>query len=252
MIPEAVAFSVVAGVSPLVGLWTTVVLGFVPPTLGGRVGICSSPSGACSVVVAALCASHGPAYVSACAMLAGTLQVLAGCLGLDQFIRLVPPHPVMLGFVHGLAILVMTRRAEVVHIRSLAKSGSGFLSLLTAQGASKYGVMALVMALLFQLWPRVRKKLWALASVAEFPTTKRRPLFPLVPNSKSGVVLVHSKKQPTRTIQTRTATAATPTTSIRGPCVGMETLDQSSTRSTRIGNYQTSPTKKGRRRRRRK
>lgn len=101
MVPEAVAFAFVAGVSPLVGLWTTVVLGFVAASLGGRPGICSSASGACSVVVASLCASHGPAYLSVCAMMAGLFQVAGGALGLGKFIRLVP-HPVMLGFVNGL------------------------------------------------------------------------------------------------------------------------------------------------------
>ena len=101
MIPEAVAFSFVAGVNPLVGLWTTVVLGFVAASLGGRAGICSSASGACTVVVAALCATHGPAYLSACAVLAGACQVLAGVAGMGKLVRLVP-HPVMLGFVNGL------------------------------------------------------------------------------------------------------------------------------------------------------
>ena len=161
MVPKAVAFSFVAGVSPLVGLWTTVVLGFVAAILGGRAGICSSASGACSVVVAALCASHGPGYVSTCAILAGALQVLAGCLGLGKFIRLVP-HPVMLGFVNGLAI-VMTR-AQLVHFRSSSANGGGFLSLLTAQGASMYGVTALTMVLV-KLWPKVSQKVRALASI---------------------------------------------------------------------------------------
>ncbi|KAL7566101.1 hypothetical protein ACA910_003876 [Epithemia clementina (nom. ined.)] len=81
MVPEAVAFAFVAGVSPLVGLWTTVVLGFIAATLGGRAGICSSASGACSIVVASLGASHGPAYLSACAILAGLFQISAGLLG---------------------------------------------------------------------------------------------------------------------------------------------------------------------------
>lgn len=78
MVPEAVSFSFVAGVSPLVGLWTTVVLGFFAALFGGRAGICSSASGACSVVVAALCASHGGGYLAGCAALAGILQIVAG------------------------------------------------------------------------------------------------------------------------------------------------------------------------------
>jgi hypothetical protein len=100
MVPEAVAFAFVAGVSPLVGLWTTVVLGFFAAALG-RPGGCSSASGACSVVVAALCASHGPAYLSLCALMAGLFQTVGGALGLGKFILLVP-HAAMLGFVNGL------------------------------------------------------------------------------------------------------------------------------------------------------
>jgi len=150
MVPEAVAFSFVAGVSPLVGLWTTVVLGFFAAAFGGRAGICSSASGAVSVVIAALGASHGPAYLSACAILAGVFQVTAGFLGLGKFIRLVP-HPVMLGFVNGLA-LVMTR-SQLVHFRDAATGG--FLSASTASGATMYGLTAFTM-LLVRLIPKVK------------------------------------------------------------------------------------------------
>jgi SulP family sulfate permease len=136
MIPEAVAFAFVAGVNPLVGLWTTVTLGFTAAALGGRAGICSSASGACSVVVAALGRQYGPPYLSVCAMLAGILQITGGLLGLGKFIRLVP-HPVMLGFVNGLAI-VMTK-AQLIHFQGL--------NLQTKVGASMYFVTGLTMAL---------------------------------------------------------------------------------------------------------
>lgn len=99
MIPEAVAFSFVAGVSPLVGLWTTVVLGFFAAAFGSGAGLMSSASGACSVVVSSLGRSHGNVYLSACALLAGMLQATGGALGLGRLIRLIP-HPCMLGFVN--------------------------------------------------------------------------------------------------------------------------------------------------------
>ena len=148
MVPEAVAFAFVAGVNPLVGLWTTVVLGFVAAALGGRAGICSSASGACSVVVAALCASHGPTYLSACAILAGFLQVSAGLLGIGKLINLVP-HPVMIGFLNGLAV-VMTK-AQMLHF----KTGGSFMSLSSSLGASTYGIAALTMALV-KLLPKFK------------------------------------------------------------------------------------------------
>lgn len=150
MVPEAIAFSFVAGVSPLVGLWTTVILGFTAAALGGRAGICSSASGACSVVVAALCASHGPAYLSACAMLAGLLQIAGGIFGVGKFINLVSA-PVMFGFVNGLA-LVMTK-AQLVHFQTAAGT---FLSLTSPLGSATYGIAALTMVLV-KVLPKITK-----------------------------------------------------------------------------------------------
>ncbi|KAG7363527.1 sulfate permease family protein [Nitzschia inconspicua] len=149
MVPEAVAFAFVAGVSPLVGLWTTVVLGFVAAAMGGRAGLCSSASGACSVVVASLSASHGPAYLSVCAIMAGLLQIVGGFLGVGKLMKLIP-HPVMLGFVNGLAI-VMTK-AQLVHF----KTNGSFMSPTSPLGASTYGIAALTMVLV-KIIPKVTK-----------------------------------------------------------------------------------------------
>ena len=123
---------VVAGVSPLVGLWTTVTLGFFAALFGGRAGIMSSASGACSVVVAALCASHGSGYLAGCAALAGILQIVAGSAGLGKLIRLVP-HPVMIGFVNGLSLVML--KAQLTHFKSAGK----FLSLVSPEGRATYG-----------------------------------------------------------------------------------------------------------------
>ena len=151
MIPEAVSFAYVAGVSPLVGLWTTVYLGFFAALFGGRAGICSSASGACSVVVASLCAMHGPAYLSACAVLAGILQILfGGVAGMGKFIRLVP-HPVMLGFVNGLTVVM--GRSQLLHFKDAATGG--FLSISSAAGKSMYGLTALTM-ILVRLIPKIK------------------------------------------------------------------------------------------------
>ena len=147
MIPEAISFSYVAGVSPLVGLWTTVLLGFVAAAFGGRPGICSSASGACSVVVAPLCAAMGAPYLSVCALLAGILQIVFRSTG--KFIRLVP-HPVMLGFVNGLTVVMV--RAQLGHFRD-ASSGA-FLSLSSAAGQSMIGLSVLTAALV-RLIPKI-------------------------------------------------------------------------------------------------
>jgi SulP family sulfate permease len=150
MVPEAISFAYVAGVSPLVGLWTTVILGFFAASFGGRAGICSSASGACSVVVAALCAQHGPSYLSACAILAGLLQIVfGGYFGMGKFIRLVP-HPVMLGFVNGLTVVMA--RAQLTHFKD---STNALLSLSSSAGRSMYGLTAST-AILVRVLPKIK------------------------------------------------------------------------------------------------
>ena len=149
MVPEAISFAFVAGVNPLVGLWTTVTLGFVAAALGGRAGICSSASGACAVVVAALGASHGPTYLSACAILAGILQVVfGGVLNMGKFIRLVQ-HPVMLGFVNGLTVVMA--RAQMTHF----KHAGTWLSLQSVMGKATYGLTALTVLLVRVILPKI-------------------------------------------------------------------------------------------------
>ncbi|GMI51843.1 hypothetical protein TeGR_g7817, partial [Tetraparma gracilis] len=152
MIPEAVGFACVAGVSPIVGLWTTVTMGLTAALTGGRGGIMTGASGAVAVVTAPLVARHGVAYLPATILLAGLIQVGAGLLKMGKWIRLVP-HPVMLGFVNGLAI-VMTK-AQLTHFRSPA---GGFLSLSSPAGATMAGLTALSI-LFMKVIPKVTKSL---------------------------------------------------------------------------------------------
>jgi SulP family sulfate permease len=105
LVPEAVAFSFVAGVHPLVGLYAAFIVGLITAVLGGRPGMISGATGALAVVMVSLVALHGIEYLFATVVLMGVLQILAGVFRLGKFIRLVP-HPVMLGFVNGLAIVI--------------------------------------------------------------------------------------------------------------------------------------------------
>ena len=105
LIPEAVAFALIAGLSPLTGLYAAFVVGLVASVFGGRPGMISGATGAVAVVVAALAISHGPEYIFATVVLAGVLQVLAGLRKLGKLMRLVP-QPVIFGFVNGLAIII--------------------------------------------------------------------------------------------------------------------------------------------------
>ena len=105
LVPEAVAFAFVAGVHPLVGLYAAFLVGLVTALIGGRPGMISGATGALAVVMVALVAQHGVEYLFATVVLMGILQVVAGVLQWGKFIRL-EPHPVMLGFVNGLAIVI--------------------------------------------------------------------------------------------------------------------------------------------------
>lgn len=105
LVPEAVAFAFVAGVDPLVGLYAAFMVGLITACIGGRPGMISGATGALAVVMVSLVADHGVEYLFATVVLMGLLQITAGVLKLGKFIRMVP-HPVMLGFVNGLAIVI--------------------------------------------------------------------------------------------------------------------------------------------------
>ncbi|WP_432798661.1 SulP family inorganic anion transporter [Poriferisphaera sp. WC338] len=111
LVPEAVAFAFVAGVSPIIGLYSAFIIGLLTAILGGRPGMISGATGAMAVVVVALVAMHGVEYLFAAVILAGLIQITIGLCRLGKFIRIVP-HPVMLGFVNGLAIVIFMAQFE--------------------------------------------------------------------------------------------------------------------------------------------
>ena len=115
LVPEAVAFAFVAGVDPLVGLYAAFMVGLITSIFGGRPGMISGATGALAVVMVSLVSegnamgspdeSLGLYYLFLTVILMGVLQVLAGLFKLGKFVRLIP-HPVMMGFVNGLAIVI--------------------------------------------------------------------------------------------------------------------------------------------------
>ncbi|MEQ5790125.1 SulP family inorganic anion transporter [Muricauda sp. NFXS6] len=105
LVPEAIAFAFIAGLSPLTGLYAAFVIGLVTSILGGRPGMISGATGAVAVVIVSLAQQYGVEYVFATVILAGIMQMLAGVLRLGKLMRLVP-HPVIFGFVNGLAVII--------------------------------------------------------------------------------------------------------------------------------------------------
>ena len=125
LVPEAVAFAFVAGVDPLVGLYAAFIVGLITAAFGGRPGMISGATGALAVVMVALVAQHGVEYLFATVVLMGILQLGAGIFKLGKFIRLVP-HPVMLGFVNGLAIVILLAQLTQFQVPGSAEvSGHG-------------------------------------------------------------------------------------------------------------------------------
>ena len=105
LVPEAVAFALLAGLNPLVGLYAAFTIGLITSIIGGRPGMISGATGAIAVVIGTLVAIHGVEYLFAAVVLTGLIQIVFGLFKMGKFIRLVP-HPVFLGFVNGLAIVI--------------------------------------------------------------------------------------------------------------------------------------------------
>ncbi len=156
LVPEAVAFSFIAGISPVIGLYGAFMMGLVTAILGGRPGMISGATGAMAVVMVSLVKEGnamgdnlGIQFLFATIILAGLIQVLFGVLKLGKFIRLVP-HPVMMGFVNGLAIVIFISQL------GMFKTNEGWL-----EGPALYtmlGLVAITMGIMLIL-PKINKNI---------------------------------------------------------------------------------------------
>ncbi|WP_190289819.1 SulP family inorganic anion transporter [Roseibium aggregatum] len=152
LVPEAVAFAFVAGVNPLVGLYAAFLVGLITALAGGRPGMISGATGALAVVMVSLVAQHGVEYLFATVVLMGLIQIGVGLLKWGKFIRMVP-HPVMLGFVNGLAIVIFLAQLGQFKV----PDGSGGFTWMG--GTDLYlmlGLVALTMAVIWLL-PKVTR-----------------------------------------------------------------------------------------------
>jgi len=141
LIPEAVAFALIAGLSPLTGLYAAFMMGLITSIFGGRPGMISGATGAIAVVLAPLALTYGVEYVFAAVVLAGLFQVIAGVLRLGKLMRLVP-HPVIFGFVNGLAIIIFMSQMD----QFKTESGQWL------QGTSLYLMLGLVLLTMLIIW----------------------------------------------------------------------------------------------------
>ena len=158
LVPEAVAFAFVAGISPIVGLYGAFMMGLVTSIFGGRPGMISGATGAMAVVMVHIVSegnalggsdSMGLQYLFAALLLTGIIQILAGLFRLGKFVRMIP-YPVMMGFVNGLAIVIFISQL------GMFKSQGEWL-----QGVSLYTMMGLVAVtmLIMIFLPMLTKKI---------------------------------------------------------------------------------------------
>lgn len=152
MIPESLSFAILAGLSPLTGLYAAFLMGLVTSILGGRPGMVSGGAGATVVVLIALAAGHGVQYLFAAVVLAGVLQLLVGLFKLGKFVRLIP-QPVMYGFLNGLAIIIFM--AQVQQFK-LPADTSAWMT-----GTALYTMLGLTAVTILIVWgfPKITKKI---------------------------------------------------------------------------------------------
>jgi SulP family sulfate permease len=111
LIPEAIAFSIIAGVDPMVGLYASFCIAVVIAFVGGRPGMISGATGAMALLMVTLIADHGLQYLLAATILTGIIQVLFGVFKLARFMKFIP-RSVMVGFVNALAILIFLAQLD--------------------------------------------------------------------------------------------------------------------------------------------
>lgn len=111
LIPEAISFSIIAGVDPAVGLFSSFVMAVSIAFLGGRPAMITAATGAIALVIAPVAREYGMDYLIATVILGGAIQVLLGVLGVAKLMRFIP-RSVMVGFVNSLAILIFIAQLD--------------------------------------------------------------------------------------------------------------------------------------------
>lgn len=176
MIPEVVAFAFVAQINPLMALSGAFMIGLITAVFGGRPGLISGAAGAVAVIFVSMIAeghtkgmlfdqpveNMGWFYLMACVILMGVIQVLAGVFKLGKFVRLIP-HPVMMGFVNGLSIVIFWAQVKMFTHKKVQVSEAGVKEYINEymQGTELYIMIGLVLLTMAIIWglPKLTKKL---------------------------------------------------------------------------------------------
>ena len=153
MIPESLSFAILAGLTPLTGLYAAFLMGIITAIFGGRPGMVSGGAGATVVVLIALASLHGVEYLFAAVVVAGLLQFAVGACKLGRFVRLIP-QPVMYGFLNGLAVIIFM--AQVAQFKTSTAVDAPWLT-----GTSLYLMLGLTAVTIGIVWlfPKLTKKI---------------------------------------------------------------------------------------------
>ncbi len=176
MIPEVVAFAFVAQIDPLVALSGAFIIGLITAVFGGRPGLISGAAGAVAVIFVHMIAeghekgmlfdtpieNMGYFYLLAAVILMGVIQIAAGLFKLGRFVRLIP-HPVMMGFVNGLAIVIFIAQVKMFTHKQLQVSASGVKEYINIpmEGMELYTMVGLVLLTMGVIWalPKLTTKI---------------------------------------------------------------------------------------------
>lgn len=176
MIPEVVAFAFVAQIDPLVALSGAFIIGLITAIFGGRPGLISGAAGAVAVIFVTMISegqtkgmmfdvpveNMGYYYLLAAVVMMGVFQIVAGIFKLGKFVRLIP-HPVMMGFVNGLAIVIFIAQVKMFTHKKLEITAEGVKKYINVpmEGTELYSMIGLVLLTMGVIWglPRITKKI---------------------------------------------------------------------------------------------
>ncbi|MGV0937408.1 SulP family inorganic anion transporter [Empedobacter falsenii] len=151
MIPESLSFAILAGLSPLIGLYGAFIMGILTAIFGGRPAMVSGGAGATVITLIALNATYGEQYIFAAVALAGVFQIVVGVFKLGRFVRLIP-QPVMYGFLNGLAVVIFMSQIE-----QFKSTTNGITSWLSGTPFYTMAGLTLITVLVVYFFPKLTK-----------------------------------------------------------------------------------------------
>lgn len=151
MIPESLSFAILAGLSPLIGLYGAFIMGIVTAIFGGRPAMVSGGAGATVITLIALNVTYGEQYIFAAVALAGVFQIVVGVFKLGRFVRLIP-QPVMYGFLNGLAVVIFMSQIE-----QFKSTTNGITSWLSGTPFYTMAGLTLITVLVVYFFPKLTK-----------------------------------------------------------------------------------------------